>query len=46
MDGTWKALLAGESGIGVLDDPFIDEFDLPIRIGGHLKVSPDEGLSS
>lgn len=45
VDGTWKALLAGESGIGILDDPFIDEFDLPIRIGGHLKVSPDEGLS-
>src|SRR3546814_931830 len=41
----WRAHLAGESGIGILDDQFIDEFDLPIRIGGHLKVSTDEDLS-
>lgn len=45
VDATWKGLLAGESGIGILDDPFIEEFDLPVRIGGHLKVSPDESLS-
>ncbi|MFC4603097.1 KasA/KasB family beta-ketoacyl-ACP synthase [Rhodococcus kronopolitis] len=45
VDSTWKGLLAGESGIGVLDDPFIEEFDLPVRIGGHLKVSPDDSLT-
>lgn len=45
VDATWKGLLAGESGIGILDDPFIEEFDLPVRIGGHLKVSPDDSLS-
>lgn len=45
IEGTWKGLLAGTSGIGVLTDPFIDEFDLPVRIGGHLKVSPDESLT-
>lgn len=44
VDGTWKALLAGESGIGTLGG-FVDEFDLPVRIGGTLKVGPDEGLS-
>ncbi|GAA4479127.1 3-oxoacyl-ACP synthase KasA [Rhodococcus olei] len=44
MDATWKSLLAGESGIGTLTG-FVDEFDLPVRIGGKLKVSPDEGLS-
>lgn len=44
VDASWKALLAGESGIGVLDG-FVDEFDLPVRIGGKLKVSPDEFLS-
>lgn len=45
IEGTWKGLLAGASGIDVLTDPFIDEFDLPVRIGGHLKVSPDESLT-
>jgi len=44
VDASWKGLLAGESGIGVLDG-FVDEFDLPVRIGGKLKVSPDEFLS-
>ncbi|UYP21035.1 KasA/KasB family beta-ketoacyl-ACP synthase [Rhodococcus sp. Z13] len=45
VDATWKALLAGESGIGTIERDFVDEFDLPVRIGGTLKVSPDEGLS-
>lgn len=45
VDGTWKGLLAGESGIDVLHDAFIEENDLPVKIGGHLKVSPDESLS-
>jgi beta-ketoacyl ACP synthase len=35
-DSTWKALLDGQSGIRTLDDPFIEQFDLPVRIGGHL----------
>lgn len=33
---TWQKLLAGESGIRLLNDPFIEEYDLPVRIGGHL----------
>ncbi len=44
VDATWKSLIAGESGIGTLSG-FVDEFDLPVRIGGKLKVSPDEGLT-
>jgi len=43
-DATWKGLLAGESGIGTLSG-FVDEYDLPVRIGGVLKSSPDESLS-
>jgi beta-ketoacyl ACP synthase len=35
-DSTWKKLLDKQSGIRKLDDPFVDEFDLPVRIGGHL----------
>lgn len=45
VDATWKSLLAGESGIGTIAGGFVDEYDLPVRIGGTLKVSPDEGLS-
>jgi beta-ketoacyl ACP synthase len=33
---TWKLLLEGQSGIRTLDDPFVEQFDLPVRIGGHL----------
>ncbi|HEU4363516.1 MAG TPA: 3-oxoacyl-ACP synthase KasB [Mycobacterium sp.] len=38
---TWKKLLDGQSGIRRLDDSFIEEFDLPVRIGGHLTESPE-----
>ncbi|MCK0090852.1 beta-ketoacyl-ACP synthase [Rhodococcus sp. HNM0563] len=44
VDATWKGLLAGESGIGTLSG-FVDDFDLPVRIGGTLKVDPDDSLS-
>ncbi|WP_063013040.1 KasA/KasB family beta-ketoacyl-ACP synthase [Nocardia kruczakiae] len=45
VDSTWKGLLNGESGIDVLDDGFIDQFELPVRIGGHLQVVPSTVLS-
>ena len=49
VEGTWQALLAGQSGIRTLDDPFVEEFDLPIRIGGHLledfEEEPDDSES-
>ena len=35
-ESTWKKLLDGQSGIRTLEDPFIEEYDLPVRIGGHL----------
>jgi beta-ketoacyl ACP synthase len=35
-ESTWKALLDGQSGIRTLEDPFIEQFELPVRIGGHL----------
>jgi len=41
IESTWKGLLAGESGIRVLDDPFVDKWDLQVKIGGHLKVALD-----
>lgn len=45
VDGTWKGLLNGESGIGVLDDDFITDFDLPVRIGGRLATLPSTQLT-
>ncbi|HZU45992.1 MAG TPA: 3-oxoacyl-ACP synthase KasB [Mycobacterium sp.] len=42
---TWKMLLDGQSGIRKLDDPFVEEFDLPVRIGGHLVEEFDSQLS-
>jgi beta-ketoacyl ACP synthase len=44
-DSTWKKLLDGQSGIRRLDDPFVDEFDLPVRIGGRLLEDFDHELT-
>ncbi|GFG69920.1 3-oxoacyl-ACP synthase KasB [Mycolicibacter senuensis] len=47
-EATWKALLDGQSGIRTLTDPFVEEYDLPVRIGGRLIETPeafDEGLN-
>ncbi len=42
---TWKLLLDGHSGIRTLDDPFVEEFNLPVRIGGHLLEEFDHQLT-
>lgn len=44
-DTTWKKLLAGESGIRRLEDDFVEEYDLPVRIGGHLLEGFDDQLT-
>ncbi len=35
-ESTWKALLDGQSGIRLLGDDFVEQFELPVKIGGHL----------
>jgi meromycolic acid 3-oxoacyl-[acyl-carrier protein] synthase II len=45
-DSTWKALLDGQSGIRTLDDPFVEQYDLPVRIGGHLLEDFDGDLTA
>ena len=42
---TWKMLLDGQSGIRKLEDPFVEEYDLPVRIGGHLVEEFDSQLT-
>lgn len=44
-EGTWKGLLAGESGIRVLEDEFVTKWDLPVRIGGHLVDNVDSHMT-
>jgi len=44
-DTTWKKLLDGQSGIRKLDDPFVEQYDLPVRIGGHLLEDFDHELT-
>ena len=45
VESTWQALLEGRSGIRTLEDSFIEEFDLPVRIGGHLLETFDHHLT-
>ncbi|SOX54784.1 beta-ketoacyl-[acyl-carrier-protein] synthase II [Mycobacterium ahvazicum] len=42
---TWKLLLDGQSGIRTLTDPFVEEYNLPVRIGGHLVEEFDSQLT-
>ncbi|BBX25102.1 3-oxoacyl-ACP synthase [Mycolicibacterium alvei] len=44
-ESTWKKLLDGQSGIRLLTDPFVEEYDLPVRIGGHLLEDFDHELT-
>lgn len=44
IEGTWKALLAGESGIHALEDEYVAKWDLPVKIGGHLKDPVDDHM--
>ena len=44
-DSTWKKLLDEQSGIRKLEDPFVEKFDLPVRIGGHLLEDFDHELT-
>ncbi len=44
IESTWKGLLAGQSGVRVLEDDFVTKWDLPVRIGGHLADPVDDHM--
>ena len=44
-EDTWQQLLEGQSGIRVLDRPFIGDFESPVLIGGQLTETFDEQLN-
>jgi len=41
---TWKALLAGESGVSTLDYDWVKTYDLPVTFAGQAKVRPETVL--
>jgi 3-oxoacyl-[acyl-carrier-protein] synthase II len=41
---TWKALLAGESGVSTLDYDWVEKYDLPVTFAGQAKVRPEDVL--
>jgi 3-oxoacyl-[acyl-carrier-protein] synthase II len=41
---SWQALLAGESGIRPIDEPWVAEHDLPVTFAGTVKVPASEIL--
>ena len=42
---SWKALLAGESGISTIDAEWVAKYELPVTFAGQAKVRPSEVLS-
>lgn len=44
-ESTWKAVLDGQSGIRTLNEPFIEQFELPVHIGGRLLEGFDSELT-
>ncbi len=42
---TWKALLAGESGISTIDKEWVTQYELPVTFAGQAKVNAAEVLS-
>jgi len=41
---TWKALLAGESGVSTIEHEWVQEYDLPVTFAGQAKVRPEDVL--
>jgi 3-oxoacyl-[acyl-carrier-protein] synthase II len=41
---SWKALLAGESGISTIEADWVAELELPVHFAGQAKVRPEEVL--
>ncbi|MEL0149416.1 MAG: beta-ketoacyl-ACP synthase II [Pontimonas sp.] len=44
VTSTWKALLAGESGVSTLEHEWVKTHDLPVTFAGQAKVKAEEVL--
>ena len=45
VESTWKALLAGESGISTLEQDWVAQYELPVTFAGQAKVKASEVLT-
>jgi 3-oxoacyl-[acyl-carrier-protein] synthase II len=45
VQSTWRALLAGESGITTIDAEWVAQYELPVTFAGQAKVSASEVLT-
>jgi 3-oxoacyl-[acyl-carrier-protein] synthase II len=41
---TWKALLAGESGVTTLEHDWVEKYELPVTFAGQAKVKAEDVL--
>lgn len=42
---SWKALLAGESGISTIEEEWVAKYELPVTFAGQAKVNASEKLT-
>ncbi len=45
VETTWRALLAGESGISTLEQEWVERHQLPVKFAGQAKVNAKDILS-
>lgn len=45
VQSTWRALLAGESGISTIDADWVAKYELPVTFAGQAKVPASEVLT-
>ena len=44
ISSTWKALLAGESGVSTLEQAWVAQYDLPVTFAAQAKVKAEDVL--
>jgi 3-oxoacyl-[acyl-carrier-protein] synthase II len=45
VESTWRALLAGESGISTLEQEWVARYEIPVTFAGQAKVKASEVLT-
>ena len=45
VKSTWDALLAGKSGISTLQQPWVEQYEIPVTFAGQAKVRASEVLT-
>lgn len=45
VKSSWEALLAGKSGISTLEQPWVEQYEIPVTFAGQAKVAASEILT-